>query len=103
VGSRKLARAQASARRQALARVHGSYEDLLADPEVDAVYISLPNGLHHAWSMKALLAGKHVLAEKPYSAEPGEVDEAFDLAQRAGLVLAEAFMWRHGPGARRAP
>jgi predicted dehydrogenase len=100
VGSRDLARAQAFARRHALPRVHGSYEGLLADPDVEAVYISLPNGLHHAWSMKALRAGKHVLAEKPYSAEPVEVDEAFDLAERAGLVLAEALMWLHGPGAR---
>ena len=66
-------------------------------PEVDGVYISLPNSLHHAWTMQALAAGKHVLCEKPYSRSPAEVEEAFDAADAAGLVLAEAFMYRHNP------
>jgi xylose dehydrogenase (NAD/NADP) len=100
VGSRDLVRAREFAARHGLERVHGSYEDLLTDPGVDAVYVPLPNSLHHPWAMKALRAGKHVLAEKPYTAEPREVDEAFELADRSGLVLVEAFMWRHGPGAR---
>ena len=97
VGSRDPARAEAYSRRHGLERAHGSYEALLADGEVDAVYVSLPNGLHHEWTMKALEAGKHVLCEKPYSRHPGEVEEAFSLAEREGLVLTEAFMYRHHP------
>ncbi len=76
---------------------HGSYEAMLADPGVDAVYVSLPNGMHHEWSMHALAAGKHVLCEKPYTRHPGEAEEAFDAADAAGLVLMEAFMYRHHP------
>ncbi len=97
VGSRDGDRATAFAGANGIARAHGSYEALLADPEVDAVYISLPNGLHHGWTMHALAAGKHVLCEKPYTRHPEEVDEAFDAAEAAGLVLSEAFMWRHHP------
>jgi len=97
VGSRDADRARAFAAANGITRAHGSYEALLADPEVDAVYISLPNGLHHAWTMHALAAGKHVLCEKPYTRHPKEVDEAFDAAEAAGLVLSEAFMWRHHP------
>ncbi len=102
VGSRDGAVAQAYASEHSLERSHGSYEALLADPEVDAVYISLPNGPHHEWTMKALAAGKHVLCEKPYSRRPAEVEEAFDTADAAGLVLAEAFMYRHHPQSARA-
>ena len=97
VGSRDQERATAFAATNAIPRALSSYEALLADPEVDAVYISLPNGLHHPWTMHALAAGKHVLCEKPYSRHPNEVDEAFDAADAAGLVLSEAFMWRHHP------
>ena len=97
VGSRDGAKAQAYAAEHRLERSHGSYEALLEDPEVDGVYISLPNSLHHAWTMQALAAGKHVLCEKPYSRSPAEVEEAFDAADAAGLVLAEAFMYRHNP------
>jgi predicted dehydrogenase len=97
VGSRDLARAEAYAAEHSLARAHGSYEALLADDEVDAVYVSLPNGMHHEWTMHALAAGKHVLCEKPYSRRPQEVTEAFDAADAAGLVLMEAFMYRHHP------
>ncbi len=102
VASRDGARAQAYAHEHGIPRSHASYEALLADPELDAVYISLPNGPHHEWTMKALEAGKHVLAEKPYSRRPRDVEEAWDLAAREGLVVAEAFMWRHHPQARRA-
>ena len=84
VGSRDGDRATAFAAANGIARAHGSYEALLADPEVDAVYISLPNGLHHGWTMHALAAGKHVLCEKPYTRHPEEVDEAFDAAEAAG-------------------
>jgi xylose dehydrogenase (NAD/NADP) len=97
VGSRGQERAAAFAAEQGIPRAHGSYEELLADETVDAVYISLPNSLHHPWTMRALAAGKHVLCEKPYSRRPTEVVEAFDAADRARLVLSEAFMWRHGP------
>lgn len=99
VGSRTSERAAAFASANGIDRAHGEYEALLADPDVDAVYISLPNNLHHRWTMAALAAGKHVLCEKPYTRRPAEVDEAFDAADAAGLILAEAFMWRHHPQA----
>ena len=97
VGSRDASRAEAYAREHGLEHAYGSYEALLADPDLDAVYNSLPNGLHHEWTMKALEAGKHVLCEKPYSRRPQDVEEAFDRAERAELVLMEAFMYRHHP------
>jgi D-xylose 1-dehydrogenase (NADP+, D-xylono-1,5-lactone-forming) len=97
VASRDGARAGAYALEHGLARAHGSYEALLDDAEVDAIYVPLPNGLHHEWTMRALRAGKHVLCEKPYSRHPGEVEEAFGLAEKSGLVLMEAFMYRHHP------
>jgi predicted dehydrogenase len=101
VGSRTLERARAFASANGIPRVHGSYEGLLADPEVDAVYISLPNSLHHPWTLRALAAGKHVLCEKPYTRHPSAVTEAWDAAEAAGLVLQEAFMWRHTPQVRK--
>jgi predicted dehydrogenase len=101
VGSRDRDRAAEFASRFGIPRVHGSYEALLADPEVDAVYIGTPNSLHHPQTMQALAAGKHVLCEKPYSRHPEQVVEAFDAAAAAGLVLMEAFMWRHTPQIRR--
>jgi D-xylose 1-dehydrogenase (NADP+, D-xylono-1,5-lactone-forming) len=97
VGSRDRARAEEYARGQGIARAHGSYEHLFEDEEVDAVYVSLPNGLHHEWTVAALGHGKHVLCEKPYSRRPAEVEEAFAHAESAGLVLMEAFMFRHHP------
>lgn len=101
VGSRDLARAEAHARELGVPRAHGSYEAVLADPEVDAVYVALPNALHVEWSVRALEAGKHVLCEKPMSPSADEVERAFAVAEREGRVLAEAFMWRHTPQARR--
>ena len=101
VGSRTADRARTFADANGIGRAHGSYEALLADPGVDAVYISLPNSLHHEWTLASLAAGKHVLCEKPYTRRPAEVDEAFDAADHAGLVLEEAFMWRHTPQVRR--
>jgi xylose dehydrogenase (NAD/NADP) len=101
VASRDEARAQTYARTNGIASAHGSYESLLADDAVDAVYIPLPNSLHHEWTLRALAAGKHALCEKPYSRRPAEVEEAFDLAERNGLVLSEAFMWRHNPQTKR--
>jgi xylose dehydrogenase (NAD/NADP) len=101
VGSRDRARAEAFAREHSLPRAHASYEALLADDGIDAVYIPLPNSLHHEWTLRALTAGKHVLCEKPYTRRAAEVEEAFDRAERNGLVLSEAFMWRHNPQTSR--
>lgn len=97
VASRDRARAEAYAAEHGLPRAHGSYEELLADPGVDAVYVSLPNGMHHEWTMQAIAAGKHVLCEKPYTRVSAEVGAAFDAADAAGVVLMEAFMYRHHP------
>jgi D-xylose 1-dehydrogenase (NADP+, D-xylono-1,5-lactone-forming) len=97
VGSRDQAKADAYAAEHGLARAHGSYEALLADPEVDAVYISLPNGLHHPWTLTAIAAGKHVLVEKPYTRRPADVIAAWDAADAAGVTVMEAFMYRHHP------
>src|SRR6201997_2299210 len=102
VGSRDRARAEVYAREWEIPRAHASYEALLADPDVEAVYISLPNTLHAEWSIKALEAGKHVLCEKPFTRHPEEVEQAFDVADRTGLILSEAFMWRHNPQAAEA-
>jgi predicted dehydrogenase len=97
VGSRDRARGQEFAGRHGIGRVHGSYEELLADPDVEAVYIPLPNSLHVPWSVKALDAGKHVLCEKPLTRRPADAERAFDAADAAGRVLMEAFMWRYHP------
>jgi xylose dehydrogenase (NAD/NADP) len=100
VGSRTAVRAAAFAERHAIPKAHGTYEELLADPGIEAIYITLPNTLHHEWTLRSLAAGKHVLCEKPYTHHPAEVVEAFDAADRAGLVLSEAYMWRHHPQVR---
>ena len=97
VGSRDRARGEAFAQRHGIARVHASYEALLADPDVDAVYIPLPNSLHVPWSIAALEAGKHVLCEKPLARRAADVERAFDAAERAGRLLMEGFMWRYHP------
>jgi predicted dehydrogenase len=101
VASRDRSRAEQYAREHGIERAHGSYEALLEDPDVDAVYVSLPNSLHVPWSIRALEAGKHVLCEKPLTRRAAEAEEAFAAAERAGRLLAEAFMWRHHPQARR--
>src|SRR5712691_9972591 len=95
IASRDRDRARVAATSRGIATAHGSYGELLVDPDVDAVYICLPNSLHHPWAMRALAAGKHVICEKPYSTSAAEVDEAHDLAVARGLVLTEGFMWRH--------
>jgi len=102
VASRDGTRAQSYANEHGIERAHGSYEALLADEGIDTVYISLPNLLHHEWTLKAIAAGKHVLVEKPYSRRAAEVEEAWDAAARAGVVVMEALMWRHHPQAALA-
>jgi predicted dehydrogenase len=97
VASREQKRAEEYAREWDIPRAYGSYDALLADPDVDAVYISLPNTLHCEWSIRAVEAGKHVICEKPLSRSAKDVEEAFDAAERAGRLLTEAFMYRHNP------
>jgi D-xylose 1-dehydrogenase (NADP+, D-xylono-1,5-lactone-forming) len=101
VASRDQARADEYAAAWRIPRAYGSYDELLADPEIEAVYISLPNSLHIDWSVRALEAGKHVLCEKPLSRRPDDVEAAFDAAERAGRLLSEAFMYRHNPQTMR--
>jgi D-xylose 1-dehydrogenase (NADP+, D-xylono-1,5-lactone-forming) len=101
VASRAQDRAEQYASWWEIPRAFGSYEALLADDQIDAVYISLPNTMHCEWSIKALEAGKHVLCEKPLSRHPDEVAAAFDAADRTGRLLTEAFMWRHNPQTAR--
>jgi D-xylose 1-dehydrogenase (NADP+, D-xylono-1,5-lactone-forming) len=101
VASRDRSRAEAFAREHGIERALGSYEELLEDPEVEAIYNPLPNSLHVPWAVRALDAGKHVLCEKPLTRRPAEVEEAFAAAERAGRLLMEAFMWRHHPQTRR--
>jgi len=101
VASRELGKAEEYAREWSIPRAYGSYEELLADPEIEAVYISLPNTLHVPWSIRALEAGKHVLCEKPLTRHPDEAVAAFDTADRCGRLLTEAFMYRHNPQTAR--
>jgi len=101
VASRDAERARRYAQEHGLERFYGSYEGLLADPDVEAVYVSLPNRLHVEWTLAALDAGKHVLVEKPFSRHADQVEEAFDRADAADLVLSEGFMWRHHPQTTR--
>ena len=97
VASRDKARAESFAREWSIERAYGSYEELLADPDVEAVYIPLPNTLHREWTIRAVDAGKHVLCEKPFSRHPEDVEAAFDAAERNDRLLMEAFMYRHNP------
>jgi predicted dehydrogenase len=101
VAARDAVRAEKFARRHGIPRVHSSYDALLADPEIDAVYNPLPNGLHCEWTIKALDAGKHVLCEKPIAANSDEAIEMAEVADKRGLVLDEAFHWRTHPLAAR--
>jgi D-xylose 1-dehydrogenase (NADP+, D-xylono-1,5-lactone-forming) len=101
VGSRDLGRARAFAGRFGIERAYGSYEEVLADPDVEAVYIPLPNTMHCEWSIRAFEAGKHVLCEKPMSRHPADVEDAFAAAERTGRLLTEAFMFRHNPQTKR--
>ena len=97
VGSRSAASAKAFAEKFGIPAAHGSYDGLLNDDRVDAVYISLPNSMHHEWTMKALRAGKHVLCEKPMAVTVAEAEAMFAEARRANRVLVEAFMYVSHP------
>jgi xylose dehydrogenase (NAD/NADP) len=101
VASRDAERAATYARENGIERSYGSYEQLLDDPDVEVVYISLPNSLHVAWTERALRKGKHVLCEKPLSRRVTDVEAVFDVAESAGRLLMEAFMWRHNPQTER--
>lgn len=95
VASRSQATANAYAKEKKIPRAHGSYEALLADPEIDVIYNPLPNHLHAEWTIKAVEAGKHVLCEKPLALSVAEVDAIQAAAQKHGRIVAEAFMYRH--------
>jgi D-xylose 1-dehydrogenase (NADP+, D-xylono-1,5-lactone-forming) len=97
VGSRTQSGADAFAAAHGVPQALGSYEAALAHADMDAVYVSLPNALHHEWVMKALRAGKHVLCEKPIAADRAQAEEMFATARQTGRVLVEAFMFRSHP------
>ena len=101
VAARDKAKAEKFARKHGIGTVHDSYEALLADPTIDAVYNPLPNGLHGKWTIAALEAGKHVLCEKPFTANADEAVEVQKVEQRTGLVVMEAFHYRYHPLADR--
>jgi len=103
LASRDAGRAREVARQLGVAKAYGSYEELLADPEIDAVYIPLPNHLHVPWSLKALEAGKHVLCEKPIGLSAAEAGQLLEASRRQPrLKVMEAFMYRHHPQWQRA-
>lgn len=97
VASRSVDRAQAFADKYAIPDAHGSYEELLARPDIDCVYVCVPNSEHARWITAALESGKHVLSEKPMTPTAIEAQALFELAASRGLVLAEAFMYRYHP------
>ncbi len=97
VASRDLSKGQAYAAEWEIPRVFGSYEEMLASDEVDAVYVSLPNHLHAEWSVRALQAGKHVLVEKPFAITVEQADRMIAASRQTGRVLEEGFMYRHHP------
>lgn len=97
VASRSLASAQDYAHHWEIPMAFGSYEEMLASPQIDAVYIGLPNHLHAEWTIRALQAGKHVLCEKPFALTLAEVDAMIAAAHETGRIVTEAFMYRHHP------
>jgi predicted dehydrogenase len=97
IASRSADKAQEAARAAGIPRAFGSYEALLADPELDAVYIPLPNSLHVEWTIRALHAGKHVLCEKPLALLVSDADRVAEVSRATGRLASEAFMYRHHP------
>ncbi len=103
IASRDLKKAQAAAQELGIPNAYGSYEELLADPEIDAIYNPLPNHLHVSWSIKAIEAGKHVLCEKPIAMSSAEALELVDAVKKhPDMKVMEAFMYRHHPQWQRA-
>ena len=101
VAARDMARAEAYALRHGLERAYGSYEELLADPDIDAVYNPLPNSLHGPWTLRAIEAGKHVLCEKPFASNADEAAQVARAASASGLVVMEAMHYRYHPLTQR--
>ena len=101
VGARSQARALAYAERHGIPVAHGSYHELVEDPDIDAVYNPLPNSLHGPWTLKAIAAGKHVLCEKPFASNADEAARVTDAAEGSGLVVMEAMHYRYHPLIRR--
>ena len=97
VAGRSLAKAESYKERFGFAKAYGSYDELLADEEVCAVYVPLPNDLHKEWVIKALNAGKHVLCEKPIALNAKEAEEMFDAARKNNVYLMEAYAYLHSP------
>ncbi|MBI3286803.1 MAG: Gfo/Idh/MocA family oxidoreductase [Chloroflexi bacterium] len=97
VASRDAGRAEAYAQEWGIPQAYGSYQALLEDPQIDVVYISLPNSLHAEWAVRAAQASKHVLCEKPLATDEADVQRMIQAARRAGVVLMEAFMYRCHP------
>src|ERR1043165_5740451 len=97
IAARGPKRAEAFARKHHIPRVHQSYSDLLADPDIDAIYNPLPNSLHAEWTIRALQAGQPVLCEKPFASNTREAEEMAKVARETGLVLSEAFAYRYHP------
>ena len=97
IASRDLGRAQVAASELGIARAFGSYEDLLADPDVDAVYNPLPNHLHAEWTISAARAGKHILCEKPIATTAADAERMIQVCEAEGVLLMEAFMYRLHP------
>ncbi len=101
IAARDRARAEKFAAKHGIGRVLDDYASVVSDPTIDAIYNPLPNGLHAEWTVAALEAGKHVLCEKPLTANAAEAEELAAVAQRTGRVLMEAFHWRYHPLANR--
>ena len=102
IASRDLKRAEAAAKALGIPRAYGSYEDLIADPDIHAIYNPLPNELHVPWTERALAAGKHVLCEKPIALDAKEAERLIAARDRSRKLVAEAFMVRFHPQWRRA-
>ena len=101
IGSRSLEKAQRFAEEHGIERAYGSYEDLLSDPDVDAVYIALPNHLHAEWSIKSAQAGKHILCEKPVTLNAAELEDVLAVVKASDVFFMEAFMYRCHPQLQR--
>jgi predicted dehydrogenase len=101
VAARDFARAEAFALRHGIAGAFGSYEEMLADPDIDAVYNPLPNSLHGPWTLKAIAAGKHVLCEKPFASNAEQAAQVAAAAADSGLVVMEAMHYRYHPLVQR--